>query len=59
MSFKPKSASIVYYVSDIARTETFYNETLALDLQRMEGAALLFLCILMAISLVVRLSIFV
>jgi glyoxylase I family protein len=38
MSFKPKSASIVYYVSDIARTETFYNETLALDLQRMEGA---------------------
>ncbi|PTY35654.1 glyoxalase [Saccharospirillum sp. MSK14-1] len=38
MTFKPKSASIVYYVSDIVRTETFYNQTLALDLQRMEGA---------------------
>lgn len=38
MSFKPQKASIVYYVSDITRTEKFYNETLALDLQRMEGA---------------------
>lgn len=37
-SFKPKSASVVYYVSDIARTETFYNETLGLQLTRMEGA---------------------
>ena len=36
--FKPKSASIVYYVSDIVRTETFYNETLGLELTRMEGA---------------------
>lgn len=38
MSFKPQSASIVFYVSDIARTEKFYNETLGLDLERMEGA---------------------
>jgi glyoxylase I family protein len=38
VSFKPRSASVVYYVSDIARTETFYNETLGLDLTRMEGA---------------------
>ncbi len=38
MSFKPKSASIVYYVSDIARTETFYKDVLGLDPQRMEGA---------------------
>ncbi|OAM80023.1 VOC family protein [Devosia elaeis] len=38
MSFKPKSASIVFYVSDIARTEAFYNETLGMDLERMEGA---------------------
>ena len=38
MSFKPKSASIVFYVSDIARTEKFYNETKGLDLVRMEGA---------------------
>ena len=38
MSFKPKSASMFYYVSDIARTERFYNETFGLDLQRMEGA---------------------
>lgn len=38
MSFKPKSASIVFYVSDIARTEAFYTETLGLDLERMEGA---------------------
>jgi predicted enzyme related to lactoylglutathione lyase len=35
---KPKSASIVFYVSDIKRTETFYNQTLGLDLERMEGA---------------------
>ena len=38
MSFKPKSASIVYYVSDIVRTESFYNGTFQLDLERMEGA---------------------
>lgn len=38
MAFKPRSGSIVYYVSDIARTERFYTETLGLDLERMEGA---------------------
>lgn len=38
MSFKPRSASIVYYVADIHRTESFYNETLGLALERMEGA---------------------
>ncbi len=38
MAFKPKSASIVFYVSDIERTERFYNETLQLGLERMEGA---------------------
>lgn len=38
MSFKPKSASIVFYVSDIVRTEAFYKETFGLDLQREEGA---------------------
>ena len=34
----PKRASIVFYVSDIARTEKFYNEALGLALQRQEGA---------------------
>jgi glyoxylase I family protein len=38
MSFKAKSASIVFYVSDIKRTEKFYSETFGLDLTRMEGA---------------------
>ncbi len=38
MSFKPKSASVVFYVSDILRTEAFYNETFGLDLHRLEGA---------------------
>ncbi|KKB07768.1 VOC family protein [Devosia chinhatensis] len=38
MSFKPKSASIVFYVADIARTEAFYNDTFNLGLMRMEGA---------------------
>jgi glyoxylase I family protein len=38
MSFKPKTASIVFYVSDIARTERFYTEVLGLDMERMEGA---------------------
>lgn len=35
---KPHRASIVYYVTDIARTEAFYTETLGIDLTRMEGA---------------------
>ena len=38
MSFKPKTASVVFYVSDIARTESFYNDTLGLGLERQEGA---------------------
>jgi glyoxylase I family protein len=38
MVFKPKRASVVFYVSDIARTEKFYNETLNLGLARQEGA---------------------
>ena len=38
MSFKPRTASIVYYVSDIVRTEKFYNETIGLGLKREEGA---------------------
>ena len=38
MAFKPTTASMVFYVSDIRRTETFYNETLGLGLERMEGA---------------------
>jgi predicted enzyme related to lactoylglutathione lyase len=37
MSFTPKNASIVYYVSDIERTEEFYSDTLGLKLKRMEG----------------------
>lgn len=35
---KPHRASIVFYVSDIARTEAFYNDVLGLDLIRQEGA---------------------
>lgn len=35
---KPHRASIVFYVSDIRRTETFYTEVLGLDLRRQEGA---------------------
>lgn len=35
---KPHRASIVFYVSDIARTQRFYTETLGIDLARMEGA---------------------
>ncbi|HZY68901.1 MAG TPA: VOC family protein [Devosia sp.] len=35
---KPHRASIVFYVSDIARTETFYAETLGIPLSRQEGA---------------------
>lgn len=38
MNFNPKSASIVYYVSDIERTETFYRDTFGLKLRRMDGA---------------------
>jgi glyoxylase I family protein len=38
MIAKPHRASIVFYVSDIARTETFYTETLGIPLTRMEGA---------------------
>lgn len=35
---KPHRASIVFYVSDIARTERFYRDVLGLDLVRQEGA---------------------
>lgn len=38
MSFKPKNASIVFYVADIARTEAFYSDVFDLGLERMEGA---------------------
>ncbi len=38
MKLKPKSVSVVFYVSDIARTEAFYNQTLGLQLERQEGA---------------------
>ncbi|WP_375599216.1 VOC family protein [Devosia sp. Naph2] len=38
MKLKPKSVSVVFYVSDIVRTETFYNQTLGLQLERQEGA---------------------
>jgi catechol 2,3-dioxygenase-like lactoylglutathione lyase family enzyme len=37
-AFKPKTASMVFYVSDIRRTEAFYNDTIGLSLERMEGA---------------------
>ena len=35
---KPHRASIVFYVSDIVRTEKFYTETLGIELARQEGA---------------------
>ena len=35
---KPQRASIVFYVSNIARTEGFYTETLGIALERREGA---------------------
>lgn len=35
---KPHRASIVFYVSDIARTESFYNDVLGIELVRQEGA---------------------
>jgi glyoxylase I family protein len=34
----PLSASVVFYVSDIARTEAFYRDVLGITLSRMEGA---------------------
>jgi glyoxylase I family protein len=34
----PLSASLAYYVSDIARTEAFYRDVLGITLDRMEGA---------------------
>lgn len=35
---KLHSVSVVFYVSDIARTEAFYRDTLGIPLERMEGA---------------------
>ena len=35
---KPHRASIVFYVADIERTESFYNDVLGLELVRQEGA---------------------
>lgn len=35
---KPHRASIVFYVSDIARTEAFYTDVLGIELVRQEGA---------------------
>lgn len=35
---KPHRASIVFYVSDIARTETFYKDVLGINVVRQEGA---------------------
>ena len=35
---KPHTVSVVFYVSDIARTEAFYRDTLGIPLERMEGA---------------------
>jgi glyoxylase I family protein len=35
---RPHRASIVFYVSDIVRTEKFYTETLGIPLERQEGA---------------------
>ena len=34
---KPHTVSIVFYVSDIARTETFYRDTLGIEVERREG----------------------
>jgi predicted enzyme related to lactoylglutathione lyase len=34
---KPHTVSIVFYVSDIARTEAFYRDTLGIDLERRDG----------------------
>jgi predicted enzyme related to lactoylglutathione lyase len=38
MSIKAKSVSIVFYVSDITRTEAFYRDALGIVLERQEGA---------------------
>ena len=35
---KPHSVSLVFYVSDIERTEAFYRDVLGLDVSRREGA---------------------
>ena len=35
---KPHTVSIVFYVSDIVKTEAFYRDTLGIDLERQEGA---------------------
>ena len=37
MLAKMNIGAIVFYVSDIDRTEAFYRETLGLDLNRMPG----------------------
>lgn len=34
----PQSASVVFYVSDILRTEAFYAKTLGIPVERQEGA---------------------
>jgi glyoxylase I family protein len=38
VTFKAKTASIVFYVSDIVRTEAFYNDVFQLELKREAGA---------------------
>jgi glyoxylase I family protein len=35
---KPHTMSVVFYVSDIVRTEAFYRDTLGLEIERREGA---------------------
>jgi len=34
---KPHTVSIVFYVSDIVRTEAFYRDTLGLEIERRDG----------------------
>jgi glyoxylase I family protein len=34
---KPHTVSVVFYVSDIVRTEAFYRDTLGIDVERREG----------------------
>ena len=34
---KPHTVSIVFYVSDIVRTEAFYRDTLGIEIERREG----------------------
>jgi predicted enzyme related to lactoylglutathione lyase len=34
---KPNTVSIVFYVSDIVRTEAFYRDTLGIEVERREG----------------------